>query len=552
MRILGIDLGSKSIKAVEIDSAFGRFEIHEYHEEPLAPGEEPTVALARLMHGLHKEPDRLAVAIRSGQLTFRNLTLPTRDKKAILSSVAFELEDELPFPIENAVYDMSILSQGKLGSTVHVAATLKLHLENFLKAWSAAGVDPDFITSESWAYRCLLNRVLGPDPGAQEKPVLLVHIGHERTVLYLHHRGRPVASRELLWGGRDLTLAMCQKYHIPLDQAEAAKLDHGFVLPQSRTEEVTQEQLDLSETLMGSIRELIKEIRQTRLTCKNLTQESLETIYLAGGTSLLPGLNRVIEEDLQIPVKPLQSLSAVATSGVTYSEQTDAAFALAVSIALCLVGPDKTSSINFRRGEFAKQGRTTEINFASLKRPAQAFGAIAFCFFLSLFVQSTVYQREIIGIDSQLERAMKGFFTGLSGSAVRTYMANTTTLRASINKELGKQRDLNKLITQNPHSPLDFLKELSSSVSKDIVTDMTVYQVGAAPTSPYSPTDETSTSLTFLVANPQVAERLNSSLSGRIRGLQKSKLEEVTAPDGSGKRWKVTFTGKVQEDAYGK
>jgi Tfp pilus assembly PilM family ATPase len=33
MKIIGVDLGTSSIKAVEIDSAFGRYEVQEYHEQ---------------------------------------------------------------------------------------------------------------------------------------------------------------------------------------------------------------------------------------------------------------------------------------------------------------------------------------------------------------------------------------------------------------------------------------------------------------------------------------------------------------------------------------
>ena len=65
------------------------------------------------------------MSLKTRQVTFRNLQLPTRDKKAIQSGVGFELEDELPFSIENAAYDYSIISQSKAGTQVHVAATLK-------------------------------------------------------------------------------------------------------------------------------------------------------------------------------------------------------------------------------------------------------------------------------------------------------------------------------------------------------------------------------------------------------------------------------------------
>src|SRR3712207_3189188 len=103
MRILGVDIGSTSIKAVELDSAFGRYEIHEYHDVPIVPAADPAQSLQeavnRLMAGLHKQPDRIGMAMRTGQLTFRNLQLPTRDKKAIQAGVGYELDDELPFPM---------------------------------------------------------------------------------------------------------------------------------------------------------------------------------------------------------------------------------------------------------------------------------------------------------------------------------------------------------------------------------------------------------------------------------------------------------------------
>lgn len=86
---------------------------------------------------------------------------------------------------------------------------------------------------------------------------------------------------------------------------------------------------------------------------------------------------------------------------------------------------------------------------------------------------------------------------------------------------------------------------------------MTQYQVGASPTTPYataspSPSaDESQASLTFLVANPQVAERLGTVLGGKLTGIQRSKMEETTASDGT-KRWKISFTGKPMGDSYGK
>jgi hypothetical protein len=245
-------------------------------------------------------------------------------------------------------------------------------------------------------------------------------------------------------------------------------------------------------------------------------------------------------------------LSALGSSGVTYNEHTDASFVLAASIALVVASPDRSSAINLRRGQLAKAGQTREFNFAALKKPLAAIGVTMLSLFLSLFVQGSVYKSRLQEADAQLEKSVKSFFGQVSASALRTFVASPSTLRNQVNKDLGKQRELAKLLSPNPRSPLDFLRELSISVPRDVIVDMTQYQVGSSATAPYTPGAETAASLTFYVANAQMAEKIASAVSGKVGGMQKSKLEEAPGLGDGPKRWKITLTGKPTEDSYGK
>lgn len=549
MRILGIDVGTTSIKAVELESAFGRYDIREYYEHPLELGINPVLAITRLIQALPRKPDRVVLALKAGQVTFRNLQLPTRDRKAIQAGVNFELEDDLPFSMENAAFDFSILNQNKQGTYLHVTATLKKYLVASLSQWLEAEVDPDLITTEGWAYRTLFNRILSPPE--QEEPVLLAHLGGERSILHVHWKGAPILTREISWGGKDLTQTIAAKYGIPFDQAEHAKLDHGFVVPEGQRDQVTQEQIEFSDILMQPVLTLLSEIRQAELTSKSITRRNLKKVVVAGGTSLLPGLSKVIEENLRVPVSPLLSLSSIATSGVTYTEHTDAVFVSAVSLALCLVGSERSSVINFRKRDFSKKGQASQLSLANLRRPLMGLAAVIVCFIISLVVQSLSYKDRIKRVDDDLTRSLKRFFgAGLGASATRTYLSDTAALKTAINKELGKQRELALLLGPNPHSPLDFVKDLSSSVPKEIVVDMTKIQVGASPSTPYSSSAEQSTNLTFVVSNSGAADRLAKILEGKVKGLKKGSLEET--PFGDGKKFKVTFTGNPTEAAYGR
>ena len=551
MRILGIDFGSTSVKAVELDSAFGRYEVHEYHELKIAPGENPLEVARNLIASLPKAPDRVVAALRTQRSTFRNLNLPTRDKKAIQASVGFELDDDLPFPLEDTVFDYSVLSTVGQSSLVHVCATLREHLDSSISEWTSVGIAPDLITSESWAFRALFNK-MGAAQGPGAAPALLVQVGHDHTILYFHQNGVPILAREIAIGGRDLTLAISTRYNVPIDQAETAKLDNGFVLPPSQRLQATPEQIEFSDTLLPPLQELIREIRHANLTCKNTTHQAIGSIYLAGGSSMLPGMARLIEEELNVPVLPLQALSAIATSGITYSEPTDASFGLAAALALCMVGPERNSAINLRKGEFAKVGPSKSFNFTNFKRPLAAMGMIMASLFISLFVQNQVYKSRLKTVDLQLEKSIRTFFGQLAPSAVRTYMSNTTTLKTRINQELSRTRETASLLGENARSPLNFLKDLSLSIPREVVVDMVGFQVGAAPGAPFTPQMDAQGSLTFLVSNPQVAEKLAGIMERKMTGVQRSKIEEVAGVDGGPKRLKITFTGKPAEDSYGK
>ena len=552
MRILAIDFGSSSIKAVEVDSAFGRHEIHDYHELPLTPESTPERVIQQLIQKLPKLPDRIIAHIPSSQYTFRNLQFPTRDKKVIQSSMAFELEDELPFPPDQCIYDSTLSSQSKAGSEVHVEATLKTHLQNTLGLWKKAGIEPDLLTTDLWAYSNLFKHYLPPAKDQTDAPLLLIQAGHQKTTLYVHWQGRPQIIREIPWGGWDLTQAIIQKYEVKDDEAEIIKLDRGFIaVPTgSQSSDLTAEQKELSDTLTHACEPLIRELKLTLLSIRSISRLGVKTVYLSGGTSLLHGFAQWIAHQVGIETQSFHAMSASTHSGVTYSEQTEAKQLLAISLALCQVGPSRNQCINFRKGEFAKDASSRTLNVKALRKPLLALSAISVSLALSLIVQYQVYSKRLTTADEQLERSVRSFFGQLSSSGIRTYLSNPSTLRASINKELAKYREFSKFTSQYSKSPLSFLNRISASVPRDIVVDLIQFQAGISPMDSFHKQDSPFTAtLTFLVASPQMAEKLIELLNKQMSSLQRGKLEEVVTAENI-KKWKITVSGKPNEESY--
>ena len=550
MRILGIDLGSGNVKAVEIDSAFRRYEIHEYHEERVGADEDPAAAAGRLVARLPKKPDRTVVILRTGRATFRTLKLPLKDRKSILPAIEYELEDELPYELSESVYDYSILSTGSQGSQVHVASTLRKYVAELIQKLETAGIDPDIVTTETWAYKTLFNHILSKSD--QENPVLLIQIGKRSSTYYVHWLGFPVLSREVNWGGDDVTQALAERYSIGPEDAERAKIDNGFVLPEEQRASATPEQAEFSDSISETLQKILFEIRQADLTCSNVTHRGISAIYLAGGASLLPGLRAVIEERSQIRTVPLQGMSAVAMSGVTYSEHTDATFALAVGAALCQVGPERSSVVNLRKGDLSRQRGPGALTAEALRKPAYGAAAVLVSMIASLVVQNMTYEDRITEIDARLERSLRTFLGTLSKSAFTTYLSNSKRVRERVDGDIDKQRKLGALLGPNPKSPVDFLREVSARVPSSVVVDLVKFTVGSAREQPYQADAPAKASLTFIVKDPQTAERLTGAIGAVLDGVERSPMEETKGLDGSGGHWKVTFTGTPKEGAYGR
>ena len=539
MRILGLDIGTASVKAIELNAVFGRFDVLEYHEREVPAGMAPVAVAHALVTSLKKRPDKIVTNLKSKAVTIRNIKLPTRDKKAIQSSVQFELEDDLPFEPEALAYEY--VNLGTVGSetSIHVAATLKTNIAEFLALLEEHELSPDVLTTESCAYRALFRKISSALP-ASDRPIMCLNLGHERTTITIQNNGNPMLSREIAWGSRELSVALSKRYNLTLDAAEKAKVESGFVLPLSQLEEVSEEQRDFASTVYEALTPLFRDVKQADLSCKNITGNRVGQVYVTGPTALMPGMAATFAEELKIGVSILRPLSSLGSSGVTYSESTDVRFALALGLALSFVNSERGTLINFRKGEFAKRSArgTADVDLSILARPLR-IALVTFAIAIALlFVESKLYDERLTAANTSLERAIRGYFSGISSSAVKGHLANPSGLKRAVDAEVARERSLAKLFEPDPASPFEYLKGLSAAIPKDVTTDLMKFTVGSSPDKGEVPTE-----LEFWVASPQIAERLKGIMVSKYRELTPSPISEVATKEGL-KKLKITFSAR--------
>ncbi len=531
MRVYGLDISKDAVACVEVETAFGKFEIRQTHELVLEEdAAHPYVSAGQLLSQIPGAPDRLIMSVPPEITTYRNLSLATRDKKAIRSALEFELEDDLPFESSELHYDSSIVESGPQGSQVHVAAVKKDNLLRHLEALTPEGMDPDVLTTDAWALRCLFSRI--PKVPGSSETVLLVGIERHKTYFYVHSRNRPVLYREIPFGLKAMESKLKSDLSASTDESKRWLRDIG----------VSGIDQQVSDAIADLLENLVPEFKQTELASRSQVQSPIEQIYVTGEGALMPGLLQWLEDATQKHCVLFRPLSSLSPSSVTYSDLSEVRFARALALAMTAIPADKLPPLNLRRGDFAKANAGGDSALDLIKKPLPYLAIMSLVFFATKTIEYNYFKGKLAETEENAKRAVKAYYGGISDSAARTYLADSEKLKRNIQSEVSKERELSKLLSGNPNSPLEFLKTLSQKIGKDVVLDMIAFDTGSDFTDRYVENRPLKTSLTFLVSNPQAIQKLTELLE-RGFALKKSNSEELTK---EGKKvYRVIFSGTL-------
>ena len=109
--VLGLDVGSHSVKAVELRQTFRGLEPVQMRVHPRADPDAPESESLRRFVRMHNLPtEHIACAIPGDRLSTRRLEFPFRDRKKLLQAVPFEMEGQIPFDLDDVVVDWELIS----------------------------------------------------------------------------------------------------------------------------------------------------------------------------------------------------------------------------------------------------------------------------------------------------------------------------------------------------------------------------------------------------------------------------------------------------------
>ncbi len=267
------------------------------------------LAIKELAKGLKVGNQKAAYAL-SGQSVFvRFVKLPPLESENMDELVKFEAQQNVPFPIDEVVWDWEKLETGGIETEVVIVAIKSDSLNDLNSVVAETGLGTRLVDCAPIA---LYNAFRYNYQGLEES-VLLLDIGAKTSNL-IYAEGGKFFTRSVSIGGSNLTSAIAKDYNVSFAEAENSKLTNGLVtLGGGHAGQLDEATAALGTVIRNALTRLTAEIQRTNTLFRSQQGGNAPTkVLLAGGSANLPYLREFLEEKLSLPVEtfnPLQRIS---------------------------------------------------------------------------------------------------------------------------------------------------------------------------------------------------------------------------------------------------
>ncbi len=400
-RVLGIDLGAHSVKVAKVDVGFHSAQLINLQtlRVPSGPGLPLERSLQTLsdMDQLTVPFDAAYVGIPGDRVLLRLLHIPFTEAKKIGAVVGNELADNLPWELEDVVFDHMPLP-ASMGQVLAVAAK-SAEIKSFLEALSTLNLDPRGLPVAPLCYAGLARRI---EPTGT---VLVVDLGHLRTNACFVQNGRVLVARTLSRAGHQITESFRQMFQLSYSEAEALKEKEALLISGGPDLARPNERAFASSTTQGVL-PIVRELRLTLGLFSSKLGVRPERILLCGGTSRIRGLDSYFTAELGVPTERLRLDVAQDLDADVLDEAEQAAAALSLGLAL---EQGARQRIDLRQGQFSYQ-HDTSIFKDKIVAIAVSVVLVLICAALNAYMSLYALHKEEIHLALQLKRATQMVF----------------------------------------------------------------------------------------------------------------------------------------------
>lgn len=312
---IGLDIGSTSVKVVQLREGKKTIDLLNFGIEPLAPqsivdgsimNQSAVVdSIRNVFSRLRIREKRVAIAVGGHSVIIKKISVPQMTEGELKEQIRWEAEHHVPFDPQDVQIDYQVLTQENAQGQMDlllVAAKNEL-LNDYAAVVRDAQLKPVVIDLAAFAVQNTFERNYGFHP---EDTVALINVGASMSTISIVAGGATNFTREVTIGGNAFTEEIQKQLGVGFEEAEAYKLGAasqggGSVVPG----EVERQVQRVSEMMAGEFQ------RSLDFYLATTSGSSLSKIYLSGGTAQVSSLRRAVAAKSRMEVDVMDPFLSV-------------------------------------------------------------------------------------------------------------------------------------------------------------------------------------------------------------------------------------------------
>jgi type IV pilus assembly protein PilM len=344
--VVGLDIGSSAVKAVELKPAGKGFRVVALASEPVPPdsivdgaiidGAAVADAIRRLFENKAFKTKEVAASLSGNAVIVKKISLPVMTEAELSESIYWEAEQYIPFDIQDVNIDYQILDPGtgpdsKGTMDVLLVAAKKEKIADYTGVIAQAGRVPVVVDVDAFA---LQNAYETNDGLDVESVTVLLNAGASAININILSGGQSVFTRDISVGGNAYTEAVQKELNLPFESAEQLK----------KGEPVDGHTFEEARPILQAMTDnVLLEIQKTFDFFKaSATSDRIDRVLLSGGASRVDGFQKALEDRFATVIEPFNPFQKVAFDpgklGIANPDAVLPATAVAVGLALRRAG----------------------------------------------------------------------------------------------------------------------------------------------------------------------------------------------------------------------
>ena len=303
--VIGIDISTAAVKLLELSKTGVRYRVESYSVAPLPQDAviDKNIANVDIIADAIKQAVKLSgtkvkhacVAVAGSSVMTKIIAMPpSLTDEDMVEQIMVEADQYVPYSLDEVNLDFEVQGKNEKNPElvdVLLAASRRENVEDRVEALARAGLKAKVVDVEAFAMENAFTLLSGQLPDSIEgQTIAIADIGATMATLNVIHDGRTVYTREQGFGGRQLTDEIQRRYGLSYDEAGLAKRHGG--LPDNYT-------VDVLEPFK---RAMVQQIaRSLQFFVSSSANRAIDGVILAGGCSSIPGIEKLVEQNLGVP-----------------------------------------------------------------------------------------------------------------------------------------------------------------------------------------------------------------------------------------------------------